>query len=116
MSKTSTSILLALALGAGIASGAARAAGAAYGPELQGFRYPYPVQHFRFNSQGQTMQMAYMDVKPKAKPGNATYKAIEAAPGRYALFDGGDLLAQGEGGDPGHQDQGRTEDEEVEVH
>ena len=41
------------------------AAAAAYGPELQGFRYPYPLQQFRFNSQGQTMKMAYMDVKPQ---------------------------------------------------
>lgn len=41
------------------------AAAAAYGPELQGFRYPYPLQQFRFNSQGQTMKMAYMDVRPQ---------------------------------------------------
>jgi pimeloyl-ACP methyl ester carboxylesterase len=41
------------------------ASAAAYGPELQGFRYPYPVQQFRFNSQGQTIKMAYMDVKPQ---------------------------------------------------
>lgn len=43
----------------------ADAAAAAYGPELQGFRYPHPLQQFRFNSQGQTMKMAYMDVRPK---------------------------------------------------
>jgi pimeloyl-ACP methyl ester carboxylesterase len=41
------------------------ASAAAYGPELQGFRYPYPLQQFRFNSQGQTMKMAYMDVRPQ---------------------------------------------------
>jgi pimeloyl-ACP methyl ester carboxylesterase len=35
-----------------------------YGPELQGFDYPYPVEHFAFFSQGQTLDMAYMDVKP----------------------------------------------------
>jgi pimeloyl-ACP methyl ester carboxylesterase len=35
-----------------------------YGPELQGFDYPYPVEHFAFSSQGQTLDMAYMDVKP----------------------------------------------------
>ena len=28
------------------------------------------------------------DVKPKAKPGNATYQAIEAAPGRYVKAKG----------------------------
>jgi pimeloyl-ACP methyl ester carboxylesterase len=35
-----------------------------YGPELRGFDYPYPVEHFVFSSQGQTLDMAYMDVKP----------------------------------------------------
>jgi pimeloyl-ACP methyl ester carboxylesterase len=35
-----------------------------FGPELQGFDYPYPVEHFSFFSQGQTLDMAYMDVKP----------------------------------------------------
>jgi pimeloyl-ACP methyl ester carboxylesterase len=35
-----------------------------YGLELQGFDYPYPVEHFAFSSQGQTLDMAYMDVKP----------------------------------------------------
>lgn len=35
-----------------------------YGPELEGFDYPYPVQHFEFNSQRQALQMAYLDVKP----------------------------------------------------
>ncbi|MCL2713934.1 MAG: alpha/beta hydrolase [Alphaproteobacteria bacterium] len=35
-----------------------------YGPELEGFDYPYDVQRFRFESQQQALQMAYMDVKP----------------------------------------------------
>ncbi len=39
--------------------------GPAYGPELQGFDYPYPVRNFSFTSQRQMMQMAYMDVQPK---------------------------------------------------
>ena len=34
----------------------------AYGPELEGFAYPYPVQHYAFTSQQTSMQMAYMDV------------------------------------------------------
>jgi pimeloyl-ACP methyl ester carboxylesterase len=38
---------------------------AAYGPELQGFEYPYPVAQFEFASQRQTLRMAYMDVHPK---------------------------------------------------
>ncbi|OLL32599.1 alpha/beta hydrolase [Burkholderia sp. SRS-W-2-2016] len=38
--------------------------GPAYGPELQGFNYPAPVERFTFTSQGVPLQMAYMDVKP----------------------------------------------------
>src|SRR5580698_4331485 len=40
---------------------------AVYGPELQGFDYPWPVSHFRFASQGADLDMAYMEVAP-AKP------------------------------------------------
>src|SRR5471032_1729962 len=40
------------------------AAALAYGIELQGFDYPHPLQHFHFKSQGQDLQMAYMDVAP----------------------------------------------------
>jgi pimeloyl-ACP methyl ester carboxylesterase len=36
----------------------------AYGPELEGFDYPFPVQRFAFTSQRQSLQMAYLDVKP----------------------------------------------------
>jgi pimeloyl-ACP methyl ester carboxylesterase len=43
----------------------------AYGPELEGFDYPYPVQQYRFSSQGAQLHMAYMDVKP-AKPNGRT--------------------------------------------
>ncbi|MGP0013550.1 alpha/beta fold hydrolase [Pseudomonas sp.] len=43
------------------------AEGPAYGPELQGFEYPYPVQHFAFQSQGKSLQMGYMDVPPSGK-------------------------------------------------
>jgi len=38
--------------------------GPAYGPELQGFAYPAPVHRFAFRSQGQALQMAYLDVQP----------------------------------------------------
>ena len=31
---------------------------------LEGYDYPFPVQHYRFTSQGVAMDMAYMDVKP----------------------------------------------------
>ncbi len=45
--------------------------GPAYGPELQGFDYPFPVQHFAFTSQGEALQMAFMDVRP-AQPNGRT--------------------------------------------
>jgi pimeloyl-ACP methyl ester carboxylesterase len=47
------------------------AGGPAYGPELQGFDYPAPVERFDFTSQGVPLQMAYMDVKP-AHPNGRT--------------------------------------------
>lgn len=43
--------------------------GPVYGPELQGFDYPYPVRTFTFTSQRQEMHMAYMDVQPKRPNG-----------------------------------------------
>lgn len=36
----------------------------AYGAELEGFAYPYPVERFRFPSQRQEVSMAFMDVAP----------------------------------------------------
>ncbi|MFC5428321.1 alpha/beta fold hydrolase [Paraburkholderia denitrificans] len=45
--------------------------GPAYGPELEGFSYPHTVQEFAFTSQGQSLQMAYMDVQP-TKPNGRT--------------------------------------------
>ncbi|SEA85496.1 alpha/beta fold hydrolase [Paraburkholderia sartisoli] len=45
--------------------------GPAYGPELQGFNYPAPVQQFEFTSQGETLHMAYMDIRP-AHPNGRT--------------------------------------------
>jgi len=45
--------------------------GPAYGPMLEGYDYPHPVSHYRFQSQGVAMDMAYMDVKP-AQPNGHT--------------------------------------------
>ncbi len=56
----------------GATSGAAPDASSdapAYGPELQGFAYPFPVSRFRFGSQGETLAMAYMDVRPASPNG-----------------------------------------------
>jgi pimeloyl-ACP methyl ester carboxylesterase len=44
----------------------------AYGPLLQGFEYPWPVAHFAFTSQGEALDMAYMDVKPTAAANGET--------------------------------------------
>ncbi len=37
-----------------------------YGPELEGFAYPFPVRQFAFASQRQELHMAYMDVAAAA--------------------------------------------------
>jgi pimeloyl-ACP methyl ester carboxylesterase len=61
------SVLLALAL-----AGSGRAdplIPAAYGPELEGFAYPFPVERFLFTSQRQPLQMAYLDIRPAAPNG-----------------------------------------------
>ncbi|KAA1006582.1 alpha/beta hydrolase [Paraburkholderia panacisoli] len=60
----------AAASAAAVSAGAA-AGGPAYGPELQGFDYPAPVERFEFMSQGVPLHMAYMDVKP-AHPNGRT--------------------------------------------
>ncbi len=44
----------------------------AYGPQLQGFEYPWPVSHFSFTSQGEALDMAYMDVKAAAPANGGT--------------------------------------------
>jgi len=43
-----------------------------YGPELEGFTYLHPLQHYRFTSQGEQLQMAYMDVAPRGKANGRT--------------------------------------------
>jgi len=44
--------------------------GPAYGAKLEGFEYPWPVAHYRFTSQGEALDMAYMDVKPEQPNGD----------------------------------------------
>jgi pimeloyl-ACP methyl ester carboxylesterase len=41
----------------------------AYGSELEGFAYPFPIAQFRFVSQSESLQMSYMDVRPKMPNG-----------------------------------------------
>ena len=61
--------LIPLLLAAAVAASAAEPT---YGPELQGFDYPYPLKHFAFASQGEPLQMAYMDVAPAAPANGRT--------------------------------------------
>ncbi|MCJ2067883.1 alpha/beta hydrolase [Methylobacterium sp. J-030] len=66
--------ILAAALLALASPGAATAnpvAAPAYGPELEGFDYPFPVKRFTFPSQRQALQMAYLDV-PAETPNGRT--------------------------------------------
>jgi pimeloyl-ACP methyl ester carboxylesterase len=63
--------LLALSVAITSSNGARADEGPAFGPELQGFDYPWPVQHFHFTSQGESLDMAYMDVKPMQPNGRA---------------------------------------------
>jgi pimeloyl-ACP methyl ester carboxylesterase len=43
--------------------------GPVYGPELEGFTYPFPVHQYDFVSQGTPLRMAYMDVQPATPNG-----------------------------------------------
>ena len=40
-----------------------------YGPELEGFDYPYPLHEFPFDAQGEKLVMRYMDVAPATANG-----------------------------------------------
>ncbi|HUO00067.1 MAG TPA: alpha/beta hydrolase, partial [Bradyrhizobium sp.] len=56
--------LIGIVLSLGIAGAAAaqqtkKDEAPSYGPELEGFDYPYDVQHFSFDSERQSLQMAY---------------------------------------------------------
>ncbi|MFP1725863.1 alpha/beta fold hydrolase [Lonsdalea quercina] len=43
-----------------------------YGPQLEGFTYPYPLHHFAFTSQGVPLEMGYMDVAPQGPANGKT--------------------------------------------
>src|SRR3954468_16897134 len=42
----------------------------AYGPELEGFEYAFPVQRFELESQRQKLHMSYLDVRPATPNGH----------------------------------------------
>jgi pimeloyl-ACP methyl ester carboxylesterase len=67
-----SALLLALAAGV-VASGPAQAdPQAVYGPQLEGFTYPHPIQRFDFTSQGKKLSMAFMDVAPTGQANGRT--------------------------------------------
>lgn len=43
-----------------------------YGEHLEGFPYPYAIHHYEFESQGQKLSMAYMDIVPDKQAAKAT--------------------------------------------
>nr|WP_154324374.1 alpha/beta hydrolase [Pantoea sp. 201603H] len=49
----------------------ALAATPSYNGTLDEFTYPWPVKHYAFQSQGQSLQMAYMDVQPAQPNGQS---------------------------------------------
>ena len=49
---------------------AASSADVSYGPRLEGFDYPYPVQYFGLRSQQQSLDMAYLDVPAQESTAN----------------------------------------------
>lgn len=48
------------------------AAAPVFGVELEGFPYPHEIKRFKFESQRESLQMAYMDVPPNASPNGQT--------------------------------------------
>lgn len=70
--------------------------GPAYGPELEGFDYPEPVHRFRFESQRQPVQMAYMDVQPQ-QPNGRTAVLLHGKNFCAATWEGTMRFLQAEG-------------------
>jgi pimeloyl-ACP methyl ester carboxylesterase len=55
-------LMSGLLLAATLVGGTAAQAAPVYGPELQGFNYPYELKSYAFVSQGHDLHMGYMDV------------------------------------------------------
>ena len=69
------SLRLWLAAALCLIAGAARAQEPTFGPELQGFNYPWPVHDFAFSSQGEALTMRYMDVAAAGTPNGSDGRA-----------------------------------------
>ncbi|MBJ7574955.1 alpha/beta hydrolase [Luteimonas sp. MC1828] len=72
MPKPSTPAIVAAALACAWSACAGATDHPVYGPRLEGFDYPHPVQTFAFDSQRQALQMAYLDVAPTGAPNGRT--------------------------------------------
>ncbi|MGJ0192716.1 alpha/beta fold hydrolase [Pantoea sp. RRHST58] len=64
--------LLALFASITLFSAAPAVAAPLYGEQLEGFRYPFPLERFNFSSQQQPLSMGYMDVKPTSHANGQT--------------------------------------------
>jgi pimeloyl-ACP methyl ester carboxylesterase len=74
MSKPAPALPLALAatLTFALASPARSEPSPVYGPQLEGFAYPHPLQRFALSSQGQDLVMGFMDVAPEGTANGRT--------------------------------------------
>ena len=72
-------IIAALGLGFSLLASSFASAAEPYGIGLEGFAYPYPVAMLTVPGEGETLRMAYMDVKPT---GPANGRAIVLLHGR----------------------------------
>lgn len=61
--RYSSALFVLLVLGTSLSPALAQTSAApAYGARLEGYEYPWPVQQYRFQSQGQMLEMSYMDI------------------------------------------------------
>lgn len=74
MPKPAAALTLALAatMAFALASPARSEAAPTYGPQMEGFAYPYPLQRFALSSQGQDLVMGFMDVAPEGAANGQT--------------------------------------------
>ena len=86
--------LCALAL---LIAGPALAEGPRYGARLEGFDYPHPVKAFSLQSQGQALEMAYLDVAPTGAANGRTAVLLHGKNFCAATWDGTIAVLAAEG-------------------
>ena len=69
MNRSTSGLLIAIALASCCGFGSPQAQDKTFGPELEGFDYPWPVHDFAFVSQGEGLTMRYMDIAAEAPIG-----------------------------------------------